>query len=85
MSAAAATVGASATAKKAPKSSSWKNLTGLFPYLARYRGATALGMFALVVASAYGTKRNPAGYRSSHRYLSREAPARLNEARRDSC
>jgi ATP-binding cassette subfamily B multidrug efflux pump len=51
MSAAAATIGATSTAKKAPKSSSWKNLVGLFPYLARYRGATALGMFALVVAS----------------------------------
>jgi ATP-binding cassette, subfamily B, multidrug efflux pump len=51
MSAAAATIGATSAAKKAPKSSSWKNLVGLFPYLARYRGATALGMFALVVAS----------------------------------
>jgi ATP-binding cassette, subfamily B, multidrug efflux pump len=51
MSAAAATVGATATAKKPPKSSSWKNLVGLVPYLARYRGATALGMFALVVSS----------------------------------
>src|SRR5580698_6880083 len=51
MSAAAATMGASAAVKKPPKSSSWKNLVGLLPYLARYRGATALGMFALVVAS----------------------------------
>jgi len=51
MSAAAATIGATAAAKKPPKSSSWKNLVGLFPYLSRYRGATALGMFALVVAS----------------------------------
>ncbi len=51
MSAAAATVGATSTAKKPPKSSSWKNLVGFFPYLARYRGATALGMFALVVSS----------------------------------
>ena len=51
MSAAAATIGATTAAKKAPKSSSWKNLVGLFPYLSRYRGATALGMFALVVAS----------------------------------
>ncbi len=51
MSAAAATIGATSAAKKAPKSSSWKNLAGLFPYLARYRGATALGMFALVVSS----------------------------------
>jgi ATP-binding cassette subfamily B multidrug efflux pump len=51
VSAAAATVGATSTAQKPPKSSSWKNLVGFFPYLARYRGATALGMFALVVAS----------------------------------
>src|SRR5580693_3244204 len=51
MSAAAATIDASRTVKKPPKSSSWKNLVGLLPYLARYRGATALGMFALVVAS----------------------------------
>jgi ATP-binding cassette subfamily B multidrug efflux pump len=51
MSAAAATIGAASAAKKTPKSSSWKNLVGLVPYLGRYRGATALGMFALVVAS----------------------------------
>jgi ATP-binding cassette, subfamily B, multidrug efflux pump len=51
MSAAAATIGASTAAKKPPKSSSWKNLVGLVPYLSRYRGATALGMFALVVSS----------------------------------
>ncbi|MGB9464551.1 MAG: ABC transporter ATP-binding protein [Candidatus Acidiferrum sp.] len=51
MSAAATTIGASSAAKKPPKSSSWKNLVGLVPYLARYRGATALGMLALVVAS----------------------------------
>ncbi len=51
MSAAAATIGTTSTAKKKPKSSSWKNLVGLFPYLSRYRGATALGMFALIVAS----------------------------------
>lgn len=51
MSAAAATVGAASTAQKPPKSSSWKNLVGLVPYLGRYRGATALGIFALVVAS----------------------------------
>jgi ATP-binding cassette, subfamily B, multidrug efflux pump len=51
MSAAAATIDATSAAKKAPKSSSWKNLVGLVPYLSRYRGATALGMFALVVSS----------------------------------
>ena len=51
MSAAAATIGATSAAKKPPKTSSWKNLVGFVPYLGRYRGATALGMFALVVAS----------------------------------
>jgi ATP-binding cassette subfamily B protein len=51
MSAAAATIGANSAAKKPPKTSSWKNLVGFFPYLSRYRGATALGMFALVVSS----------------------------------
>jgi ATP-binding cassette, subfamily B, multidrug efflux pump len=51
MSAAAATIGAGTAAKKPPKTSSWKNLVGLWPYLGRYRGATALGMFALVVSS----------------------------------
>jgi ATP-binding cassette subfamily B protein len=44
-------MGAASAAKKPPKPSSWKNLVGFFPYLARYRGATALGMFALVVSS----------------------------------
>jgi len=51
MSTAAATIGATSAAKKPPKSSSWKNLVGLVPYLARFRAATALGMFALVVSS----------------------------------
>jgi ATP-binding cassette, subfamily B, multidrug efflux pump len=51
MSAAAATIGAGTAAKKPPKTSSWKNLVGLWPYLGRYRSATALGMFALVVSS----------------------------------
>ncbi|MHB8503773.1 MAG: ABC transporter ATP-binding protein, partial [Candidatus Acidiferrales bacterium] len=51
MSAAAATIGATSAAKKPPKSSSWKNLVGLIPYLGRYRGSITLGMFALVVSS----------------------------------
>ena len=51
MSAAAATVGATSDAKKPSKSSSWKNLVGLFPYLVRYRGSMTLGMLALVVSS----------------------------------
>ncbi len=51
MSAAAATIGAASTPKKPAKSSSWKNLVGLLPYLGRYRGSIALGMIALVVSS----------------------------------
>ena len=51
MSAAAATIGASADAKKPSQSSSWKNLVGLLPYLGRYRGSLTLGMLALVVSS----------------------------------
>jgi ATP-binding cassette subfamily B protein len=51
MSAAAATIGAGSTPKKPAKSSSWKNLVGLLPYLGRYRGSIALGMIALVVSS----------------------------------
>ena len=52
MSATAATLGAtSAAAQKPPKSSSWKHLVGLLPYLGRYRGQLTLGMFALVVSS----------------------------------
>jgi ATP-binding cassette subfamily B protein len=51
MSAAAATIGTSAAAKKPPKSSAWKHLLGLVPYLGRYRGAIVLGMLTLVVAS----------------------------------
>ena len=51
MSAAAATIGAASNATKPAKSSSWKNLVGLLPYLGRYRGSMALGMLALVVSS----------------------------------
>jgi ATP-binding cassette, subfamily B, multidrug efflux pump len=51
MSAATTAIGASTAAKNPPKASAWKHLLGLVPYLARFRGATALGMFTLVVAS----------------------------------
>ena len=51
MSAAAATIGTTAAAKKKPKASSWKNLVGLIPYLGRYRGPITLGMLVLVFAS----------------------------------
>jgi len=52
MSAAAATIGANtAAAKKPPKTSSWKNLVGLLPYLGRYKGPITLGMLVLVLSS----------------------------------
>ncbi|MGH9741404.1 MAG: ABC transporter ATP-binding protein [Candidatus Acidiferrum sp.] len=51
MSTAAATIGATSAAKKRPKTSSWKNLLGLLPYLGRYKGPISLGMLALVVSS----------------------------------
>jgi ATP-binding cassette subfamily B multidrug efflux pump len=40
--------------KKAGAASAGKNLAGLFPYLARYPGAIALGMTALVLTSLIG-------------------------------
>src|SRR5947208_11940535 len=40
--------------KKAGAASAGKNLAGLFPYLARYPGAIALGMVALVLTSLIG-------------------------------
>ena len=50
MSAAAATLGASAAKKQKPPSS-WKHLVALLPYLGRYRGAITLGMICLVLSS----------------------------------
>jgi ATP-binding cassette, subfamily B, multidrug efflux pump len=46
-----ATTSASAAKTKPDQPSSWQNLRGLAPYLTRYPGAIALGMFTLVVAS----------------------------------
>src|SRR5579863_144790 len=41
--------------KSAPaKSSSWRNLVGLLPYLKRYPGAIALGMLCLLLTSVVG-------------------------------
>ena len=51
MSAAAATIGATTAPKKPPKTSAWKNLAGLSPYLGRYRGAIGFGMIVLVLSS----------------------------------
>src|ERR1700723_1493117 len=38
----------------AAKSSSWRNLAGLWPYLKRYPGATALGLLCLLLTSVIG-------------------------------
>jgi ATP-binding cassette subfamily B multidrug efflux pump len=58
MSAAATTSAAlenkAAAAKQPPKVSAWKNLRGLFPYLRRYKGGIALGLFALALMGVVG-------------------------------
>jgi ATP-binding cassette subfamily B multidrug efflux pump len=41
-------------ARKPPKVSSWKNLSGLTPYLARYPGAITLGLLAILLTSLIG-------------------------------
>src|SRR5580698_10815079 len=37
-----------------PRTSSWKNLAGLWPYLKRYPGGVALGMLCLLLTSVIG-------------------------------
>ena len=57
MSAAATTAGAlqaEKPAKAKPKQSAWKNLKGLFPYLGRYKGGIALGLFSLALMGIVG-------------------------------
>src|ERR1700676_5782275 len=58
MSAAATTSAAlgtkAAAANQPPKTSAWKNLRGLFPYLRRYPGGLALGLLATVVMGFVG-------------------------------
>src|SRR6202162_633647 len=58
MSAAATTSAAlenkAAIAKRPPKVSAWKNLRGLFPYLRRYKGGIAQGLFALALMGVVG-------------------------------
>src|ERR1700761_7177386 len=44
----------SATKPPAAKSSSWRNLAGLWPYLKRYPGGTALGLLCLLLTSVIG-------------------------------
>ena len=54
MSRAAANPDGGATAKKATKASSWSNLRGLLPYLARYKGAIAFGLLTLLLMGLIG-------------------------------
>jgi ATP-binding cassette, subfamily B, multidrug efflux pump len=55
MSTAATTPRSGTATKPKAKSSSWRNLRGLLPYLGRYKGAIALGMLALVLMSLIGS------------------------------
>jgi ATP-binding cassette subfamily B multidrug efflux pump len=41
-------------AKKAPEASSWSNLRGLLPYLARYKSAIAFGLLTLLLMGLIG-------------------------------
>src|SRR5580704_15281306 len=45
---------AAALRTSGPANSSWKNLRGLLPYLAKYKGAIALGMITLAVMGLIG-------------------------------
>ena len=54
MSTAAAALRAGEPAKRGAKVSSWENLRGLLPYLARYKGAIAWGMLTLVLMGLIG-------------------------------
>jgi len=54
MSAAGTTINADTTAKKAPKTSTWKNLIGLVPYLKKYTGGITLGLIALALMGLVG-------------------------------
>jgi ATP-binding cassette, subfamily B, multidrug efflux pump len=54
MSTTATATQSAARKKSAPKSSSWKNLSGLVPYLGRYKGAIAVGMLTLALMGLVG-------------------------------
>jgi ATP-binding cassette subfamily B multidrug efflux pump len=54
MSSTATTAQAGKTAKTAAKTSSWKNLRGLLPYLRRYKGAIAFGLVTLALMGLIG-------------------------------
>ncbi|MBZ5540329.1 MAG: ABC transporter ATP-binding protein/permease [Acidobacteriia bacterium] len=50
-----ATTAAGGTRQAPPPGSAWKNLVGLLPYLRRYRGMIALGMFTLALMGILGS------------------------------
>ncbi len=54
MTAAATATQSTEQKKKAPKASSWKNLSGLLPYLGRYKAAIALGLLTLALMGIIG-------------------------------
>ena len=54
MSTASTTARTGTSAQKPPKTSSWRNLRGLVPYLGRYKGAIALGMVTLALMGLVG-------------------------------
>jgi len=51
----AGTVASTSEAKKAPRTSAWKDLLGLVPYLGRYKGAIALGLLTLALMGIVGS------------------------------
>jgi ATP-binding cassette, subfamily B, multidrug efflux pump len=55
MSTAAAVIRTGETRKSAAKSSSWKNLLGLLPYLGRYKKGIAIGLLTLGLMGIMGT------------------------------
>jgi ATP-binding cassette, subfamily B, multidrug efflux pump len=55
MSTAATTPRTETKATRSPKSSTWRNLRGLLPYLGRYEGAIAFGMVALILMGLIGS------------------------------
>ena len=54
MSTATTATQSSAQKKITLKTSSWKNLSGLVPYLGRYKGAIAVGMLTLALMGIVG-------------------------------
>lgn len=51
----AGAVASTSETKKAPRTSAWKDLLGLVPYLGRYKGAIALGLLTLALMGIVGS------------------------------